>query len=201
MSHGDHVTTVPAGFHVTAVTDDALNAIEDRSRGIFGVQFHPEVAHTPLGAQVLRNFFFCLRMSGDWSPAAVIQEQIARIREKLVTEGRVVSGLSGGVDSTVASALVHRAVGEQADLHFCRQWLVAGRGVRVDSGSAASRSMNLNIRRCPCRTCVSECAERSSRIRKKSGNGLARSSSMFLSGKQIDWVMSPIWFRELSIRT
>ena len=62
MSHGDHVTEVPPGFHVTALTDDALNAMEDQSRGIYGVQFHPEVAHTPLGAQVLRNF--CFRFVG-----------------------------------------------------------------------------------------------------------------------------------------
>src|SRR5205085_1175127 len=81
MSHGDHVTEVPPGFHVTALTDDALNAMEDGSRGIYGVQFHPEVAHTPLGAQVLRNFLFSVcGCRGDWSPEAVIEEQVERIR-------------------------------------------------------------------------------------------------------------------------
>ena len=84
MSHGDHMTSVPPGFQVTAVTADALNAFEDASRGIFGVQFHPEVAHTPLGAQVLRNFLFSIcECRGDWSPAAVIEEQTTRIRDQI----------------------------------------------------------------------------------------------------------------------
>jgi GMP synthase (glutamine-hydrolysing) len=119
MSHGDQMTTVPPGFHVTALTDDALNAIEDTDRGIFGVQFHPEVAHTPLGAQLLRNFLFSIcKCRGDWSPKAVIQEQIARIRESVGETGRVVSGLSGGVDSTVAAALVHEAIGDRQTCIF-----------------------------------------------------------------------------------
>ena len=76
MSHGDHVTEIPPGFQVTALTDDALNAMEDESRGIYGVQFHPEVAHTPLGAQVLRNFLFSVcGCRGDWSPEAVIENK------------------------------------------------------------------------------------------------------------------------------
>lgn len=119
MSHGDHVTTVPPGFKLTAVTNDALNAIEDVRRGIFGVQFHPEVAHTPMGAQVLRNFLFAVcGCRGDWSPEAVIQEQISRIRDEVGNGGLVVSGLSGGVDSTVASALVQRALGERQTCIF-----------------------------------------------------------------------------------
>ncbi|MBC8029351.1 MAG: glutamine-hydrolyzing GMP synthase [Pyrinomonadaceae bacterium] len=119
MSHGDQVTSVPQGFRVTALTDDALNAIEDPGRGIFGVQFHPEVAHTPFGAQVLRNFLFAIcKCRGDWSPAAVIEEQIVRIREAVGDNGRVVSGLSGGVDSTVAAALVHQAIGDRQTCIF-----------------------------------------------------------------------------------
>ncbi len=114
MSHGDQMTEVPPGFRVTALTDDALNAIENIDRRIYGVQFHPEVAHTPLGAQVIRNFLFSVcNCRGDWSPKAVIEEQISRIREQVGETGRVVSGLSGGVDSTVAAALVHRAIGER----------------------------------------------------------------------------------------
>lgn len=114
MSHGDHMTSVPPGFRVTAASDDALNAIENLDRKIFGVQFHPEVAHTPLGAQILRNFLFRIcGCRGDWSPATVIDEQTARIRETLGETSRVVCGLSGGVDSTVAAALVHRAIGER----------------------------------------------------------------------------------------
>lgn len=118
MSHGDHVTTVPEGFRLTAITDDGINAFEDTQRGIFGVQFHPEVAHTPLGAQVLQNFLFSIcKLRGDWSPKAVINEQVERIRET-VGDGRVVCGLSGGVDSTVAAALVHQAIGDRQTCIF-----------------------------------------------------------------------------------
>ena len=145
MSHGDHVTAVPPGFHVTAVTDDALNAIEDVIRQIFGVQFHPEVAHTPLGAQVLRNFLFSVcGCRGDWSPAAVIQEQIARIRDQLGDKGRAVSGLSGGVDSTVASALVHRAVGERQTCIFVDNGLLR-EGEFESTLALLQQGMKLNI--------------------------------------------------------
>jgi GMP synthase (glutamine-hydrolysing) len=145
MSHGDHVTEVPPGFKVTALTDDALNAMEDGSRGIYGVQFHPEVAHTPLGAQVLRNFLFSVcGLRGDWSPEAVIEEQVERIREKLGDKARVVSGLSGGVDSTVAAALVHKAVGDRQTCIFVDNGLL--REAEFESTLALLRqSMNLNI--------------------------------------------------------
>lgn len=119
MSHGDHVTSVPAGFRITAETEDALNAMEDLNRRIFGVQFHPEVAHTPLGAQVLRNFLFSVcGCKGDWSPEAVIDEQSSLIRDQLGHQGSVICALSGGVDSTVAAALVHRAVGDRQTCVF-----------------------------------------------------------------------------------
>jgi GMP synthase (glutamine-hydrolysing) len=145
MSHGDHVTEVPPGFNVTALTDDALNAMEDESRGIYGVQFHPEVAHTPLGAQVLRNFLFSVcGCRGDWSPEAVIEEQVERIRTQLSENGRAVCGLSGGVDSTVAAALVHRAVGERQTCIFVDNGLL--REGEFESTLALLRqSMKLNI--------------------------------------------------------
>lgn len=145
MSHGDHVTTVPPGFHVTAITDDALNAMEDVSRAIFGVQFHPEVAHTPLGSQVLRNFLFAVcGCTGDWSPAAVIEEQTRRIREQLGEKGRVVSALSGGVDSTVASALVHRAVGERQTCIFVDNGLLR-EGEFESTLSLLKQGMSLSV--------------------------------------------------------
>ncbi|HEV8371346.1 MAG TPA: glutamine-hydrolyzing GMP synthase [Pyrinomonadaceae bacterium] len=145
MSHGDHVTEVPPGFRLTAVTEDALNAMEDESRCIFAVQFHPEVAHTPLGAQVLRNFLFSVcGCRGDWSPEAVVQEQVARIRATLGEKGRVVSGLSGGVDSTVAAALVHKAVGDRQTCIFVDNGLL--REGEFESTLALLRqSMKLNI--------------------------------------------------------
>ena len=145
MSHGDHVTEVPPGFHVTALTDDALNAMEDESRGIFGVQFHPEVAHTPLGAQVLRNFLFSVcGCRGDWSPEAVIEEQVERIRRQVGDQGRVVSGLSGGVDSTVAAALVHKAVGDRQTCIFVDNGLLR-EGEFESTLALLNQSMKLNI--------------------------------------------------------
>jgi GMP synthase (glutamine-hydrolysing) len=145
MSHGDHVTEVPPGFKLTALTDDALNAMEDKTRGIYAVQFHPEVAHTPLGAQVLRNFLFSVcRCRGDWSPEAVVEEQVGRIRAQLGEHGRVVSGLSGGVDSTVAAALVHRAVGDRQTCIFVDNGLL--REGEFESTLALLRqTMKLNI--------------------------------------------------------
>jgi GMP synthase (glutamine-hydrolysing) len=111
MSHGDHVISVPEGFHVTAKTADALNAVEGLSGRIFGVQFHPEVAHTPFGKQIIQNFLFlACQAKPDWSPRAIIGEQVGKIRE-LVGDENVICGLSGGVDSTVAATLVHEAVG------------------------------------------------------------------------------------------
>jgi GMP synthase (glutamine-hydrolysing) len=145
MSHGDHVTAVPHGFRVTARTDDALNAIEDLSRRIFGVQFHPEVAHTPLGAQVLRNFLFAVcGCRGDWSPDAVIQEQTALIRELVGESGRVVCGLSGGVDSTVAAALVHRAVGARQVCLFVDNGLLR-EGEFETTLALLQQTLNLNV--------------------------------------------------------
>jgi GMP synthase (glutamine-hydrolysing) len=145
MSHGDQVTSIPTGFHLTAMTDDAINAFEDNERGIFGVQFHPEVAHTPLGAQVIRNFLFSIcGCKGDWSPKAVIEEQVARIRETVGETGRVVCGLSGGVDSTVAAALVHQAIGDRQTCIFVDNGLL--RDGEFEATSALLRQqMNLNI--------------------------------------------------------
>ena len=145
MSHGDQMTSVPTGFHLTAVTDDALNAIEDAERGIYGVQFHPEVAHTPLGAQVIRNFLFAIcGCKGDWSPKAVIEEQVNRIKETVGETGQVVCGLSGGVDSTVAAALVHQAIGERQTCIFVDNGLL--RDGEFESTIALLRQqMKLNI--------------------------------------------------------
>jgi GMP synthase (glutamine-hydrolysing) len=118
LSHGDYVTKLPPGFRATAETGGALNAFEDLSRCIFGVQFHPEVAHTPLGARVVNNFVLAIcNVRADWTASAIIDEQINKVRAQ-VGDGRVVCGLSGGVDSTVAAALVHQAIGERQTCIF-----------------------------------------------------------------------------------
>ncbi len=118
MSHGDHVTAAPAGFEIIAKTDNAIGAIEDNSRRIYGLQFHPEVAHTPLGKQILKNFVRkvcgCL---GDWTPALFAQSAIEGVKEQ-IGDGKAICGLSGGVDSAVAAAIVARAIGERLTCIF-----------------------------------------------------------------------------------
>ena len=114
MSHFDFVSDPPPGFVVTASTPDAPAAvIEDRERSIYGVQFHPEVVHTDGGQDILRRFLIDIAgCRGDWTAASVVDDQVAAIRAQVGDE-RVICGLSGGVDSAVAAALVHRAVGSR----------------------------------------------------------------------------------------
>ena len=118
MSHGDHVETAPAGFQVTASTSGVpVAAMEDRARGLYGIQFHPEVTHTTHGNAVLQNFLEACRMRLDWNAGHFIEEKTADIRRQ-VGDGRVVLGLSGGVDSSVAAVLLHRAIGKQLTCVF-----------------------------------------------------------------------------------
>ncbi len=146
LSHGDRTTQLPAGFHMTAKTDEGVNAFENPERNIYGVQFHPEVAHTPFGAQILRNFLFEIcKCRGDWSPATAIDEQVARIRETVSETDRVICGLSGGVDSSVAAALVHRAIGDRQTCLFVDNGLL--REGEFESALAfLKQSVHLNIR-------------------------------------------------------
>ena len=118
ISHGDEAQELPAGFHRTAVTSNALAGIANEQRRIWAVQFHPEVHHTPLGPQLIRNFVFSIcGAAGDWTPAHFIESTVASIREK-VGKGHVICGLSGGVDSSVAAVLVHKAIGSQLTCIF-----------------------------------------------------------------------------------
>jgi GMP synthase (glutamine-hydrolysing) len=144
MSHGDNVTRMPDGFHATAHSSDALNAFENLSRRIFGVQFHPEVAHTPFGKQILQNFLFNVcRVKADWSPSAIISEQVKAIRD-LVGDEKVICGLSGGVDSTVAAALVHEAIGERQTCIFVDTGLLR-EGEFESTISLVEQKMSLNV--------------------------------------------------------
>ena len=125
MSHGDHVTRLPDGFQTTATTSDVVTAIENPERGIYCVQFHPEVSHTPLGKEILRNFLFNIcSCKGDWTPSQFIKEEIEKIREIIGPTDNVVCGLSGGVDSTVAAVLVHEAIGNRQTCIFVNNGLL-----------------------------------------------------------------------------
>jgi GMP synthase (glutamine-hydrolysing) len=119
MSHRDTVYEAPPGFTALAAsTESPVAALEDVERGLYGIQFHPEVVHTPYGTQILTTFLkdVCGCDMG-WTAASVVEEQVARIRAQ-VGDGRVICGLSGGVDSSVAALLVHRAVGDQLTCVF-----------------------------------------------------------------------------------
>ena len=119
MSHGDRVTRLPPGFRAVGISTGApFAAIADNSRKLYGVQFHPEVVHTPKGAALLRNFVRTIAgCAGDWSMAQFREAEVARIRET-VGDAHVVCGLSGGVDSSVAALLIHEAIGEQLTCIF-----------------------------------------------------------------------------------
>ena len=118
MSHGDEALELPPGFRRTAISANALAGIADEERRVWAVQFHPEVHHTPLGPQLLKNFLFSIcGARGDWTPAHFIESTVASIRQK-VGSGHVICGLSGGVDSSVAAMLVHKAIGSQLTCIF-----------------------------------------------------------------------------------
>jgi GMP synthase (glutamine-hydrolysing) len=114
MSHGDHLTRIPEGFEPIGHTHNApICAVRNKAKRIFGVQFHPEVVHTPKGKEILHNFLYNIcGCKGGWSPSSFIESAIADIKAR-VGSGKVICALSGGVDSSVAAVLLHRAIGDQ----------------------------------------------------------------------------------------
>jgi GMP synthase (glutamine-hydrolysing) len=119
MSHGDRLDAPPPGFHVIArSTNSPIAAMADPDRKLYGIQFHPEVKHTPQGTTIIRNFLFDVaKCDPSWTPDSFIEESIAQIRSR-VGGDQVICGLSGGVDSSVAAALIHRAIGDQLTCIF-----------------------------------------------------------------------------------
>ena len=119
MSHGDKIMAIPPGFEVVATSAGSpFAAIADEVRRFYGIQFHAEVAHTPRGAEMLKNFTHRIAgFTGDWTMANFRKEMVGKIREQ-VGDGRVICGLSGGVDSSVAAVLIHEAIGEQLTCVF-----------------------------------------------------------------------------------
>ncbi|HEX3234590.1 MAG TPA: glutamine-hydrolyzing GMP synthase [Gemmatimonadales bacterium] len=120
MSHGDHVDVAPPGYRVTASSRNSpVAAIEHVERPLYGVQFHPEVAHTPRGGEILSNFLFeVCGCTPDWTAGHFVESEVARVAELVGPDKRVICGLSGGVDSSVAAVLVHRAVGDRLTCIF-----------------------------------------------------------------------------------
>ncbi|MER7890408.1 glutamine-hydrolyzing GMP synthase [Micromonospora sp. NPDC094482] len=147
MSHGDCVTEAPAGFTVTAESAGApVAAFEDLTGRRAGVQFHPEVGHTAHGQEMLTRFLYDIAgIEPTWTPANIIDEQVARIRAQ-VGDKEVICGLSGGVDSAVAAALVHKAVGDQLTCVFVDHGLLrAGEAEQVEKDYVAATGIKLKV--------------------------------------------------------
>ncbi len=150
MSHTDYISKVPEGFRVTATSDGcSCAAMEDEKRQLYAVQFHPEVNHTPEGATMLHNFLFSIcGCKGDWVMSAFVEDSIQAIREK-VGDKKILCAMSGGVDSSVAALMVHRAVGHQLTCIFVDHGLL-----RKDEGDMVEKifkqEFNMNLVRANC---------------------------------------------------
>ncbi|HWO93661.1 MAG TPA: glutamine-hydrolyzing GMP synthase [Dehalococcoidia bacterium] len=143
MSHGDRITEMPPGFAALAHSENSPIAAMGNEQGMVGIQFHPEVVHTPQGREMLRNFLFRLcGCSGTWTPGNFISEAVDAIREQ--ADGRIICALSGGVDSAVTAALVHRAVGDRLTCIFVDNGLLR-RGEPERVVETFRRSMGINL--------------------------------------------------------
>ncbi len=143
MSHGDHVAKAPEGFTVTAMSGGIICAMEDRELGLFGLQFHPEVAHSVEGKNILGRFFDLCGFHRDWSAGSLVDDAVARIRET-VGHANVVCALSGGVDSSVAATLVDKAIGSQQTCIFVDTGLL--RANEYEEVLAAYKAVGLNVK-------------------------------------------------------
>ena len=146
MSHGDTCTAPPPGFTVTARTDATpVAAVEDERRRMFGVQFHPEVLHTEHGTRILARFLELAGCRPSWTTLNVVEEQVALIREQ-VGDGQAICGLSGGVDSAVAAALVQRAIGDRLTCVFVDHGLLRkGEAEQVEQDFVAATGVRLKV--------------------------------------------------------
>jgi len=146
MSHGDTATAAPPGFTVTAQTGATpVAAIENPARGLFGVQFHPEVMHTENGQRILARFLELAGCRPSWTMLNIVEEQVAAIREQ-VGDGQAICGLSGGVDSAVAAALVQRAIGDRLTCVFVDHGLLRkGEAEQVEQDFVAATGVKLKV--------------------------------------------------------
>ena len=144
MSHGDEIAEMPQGFSALGYTENSPIAAMGNAQGIIGLQFHPEVAHTPNGKDILRNFLYKIcGCSGNWTSGSFIAENVERIK-KQVGVGRVICALSGGVDSSVTAALIHRAVGDQLTCIFVNNGLLR-RNEAERTLNTFRRNLKMNI--------------------------------------------------------
>lgn len=147
MSHGDQIDVMPEGFEVAARTATCpVAAMACAKRRIYGLQFHPEVVHTPLGVEILRQFVFSVcGCKADWEMSRFIEESVARIRT-VVGDGQVICGLSGGVDSSIVAALIHKAIGKQLHCIFVDNGLLRmGEAEQVEETFGKAFGMDLHV--------------------------------------------------------
>ncbi|MDE2970417.1 MAG: glutamine-hydrolyzing GMP synthase [Chloroflexota bacterium] len=144
MSHGDKVTVMPPGFSCLGYTENSPVAMMGNDAGVIGLQFHPEVVHTPSGAQLIQNFLYDVcGCGGLWTPGNFIDESVARIRDQ-VGDGRVICALSGGVDSAITAALINRAIGDQLTCIFVDNGLLRREEAERVVGTF-KRAMSINL--------------------------------------------------------
>jgi len=147
-SHGDRVDEAPPHFRVTATSANApVAGMQHDTKPLYGLLFHPEVAHTPRGGEIIHNFLFAIcGCTADWTPGHFIDQEVARIRELVGPTGRAICGLSGGVDSAVAAALVHRAIGDRLTCVFVDHGLLRhGEREQVEQTFRAHLGMDLRV--------------------------------------------------------
>ncbi|MFN8522091.1 MAG: glutamine-hydrolyzing GMP synthase [Chloroflexota bacterium] len=145
MSHGDHIASLPAGFRAIAKSGNSPTAAMADDRGRIGIQFHPEVAHTPLGSEIIGNFLFGVcGCQASWTPGSYVEQAVSDVRQT-VGNGKVICALSGGVDSAVAATLIHRAVGDQLTCVFVDNGLLRA-GEAQEAIGTFERHMKVNFR-------------------------------------------------------
>ena len=201
MSHGDKVDALPAGFRAVAASEAApFAAIADDERRFYGVLFHPEVVHTPQGAELLRNFTHNVAgCRGDWTMALFRAQAIERIRDQ-VGHGNVVCGLSGGVDSAVAAVLLHEAIGDQLTCIFVDTGLLRA-GEAEEVVDAVPRPLQHPAGSSRCRRAVPGEARRRHRPRRKAQDRSAPPLSTCSTRRRTSSAASSFWRRARSIPT
>jgi GMP synthase (glutamine-hydrolysing) len=147
MSHGDSVVAAPEGFVVTASTDDTpVAGFEDAARGLYGVQFHPEVLHSDHGQAILKHFLDAAGCRPSWTMLNIVEDAVAAVRAQIGAEGRAICGLSGGVDSAVAAAIVQRAIGDRLTCVFVDHGLLRkGEAEQVERDFVAATGVKLRV--------------------------------------------------------